>query len=72
MNPKSEDEKEESPKEDNSEKKDSSSKEKKGNPKVEDIILKVHMDCEGCTQRVLRSLRGFDGMILLYFIFTQK
>lgn len=30
----------------------------------EDIILKVYMHCEGCANKVLKSLRGFDGMTL--------
>ncbi|KAJ9709902.1 hypothetical protein PVL29_001404 [Vitis rotundifolia] len=41
---------------------DPKSRDKKQEESKEDIILKVYMHCEGCANKVLKSLRGFDGV----------
>ena len=31
-----------------------------------EIVLKVHMHCEGCARKVRRCLKGFDGVDLIF------
>lgn len=30
-------------------------------PPPQEVVLKVHMHCEGCARKVRRCLKGFDG-----------
>lgn len=35
----------------------------------EEIVLRVDMHCEGCAKKVAKALRGFEGIIIVIFIF---
>lgn len=35
----------------------------------EEIVLRVDMHCEGCAKKVAKALRGFEGIIIIIFIF---